>query len=146
VKRSIYIMSVAARGHRTPNSLSPHIHPISSSFPLGSTTFVVLLSWRPRRINVRRILLQFPGAWKAQSSGSFDSYPCEVLARGGWPLHVSLRSFSVCYATQFSLSSWEFFTALDYEWRIIRSRLRYRWTIWVRNNHLSSICHIVPLG
>ena len=29
--------------------------------------------------------------------------------------------------------SWEFFTTLDYEWNVIRGRLPYRWTIWVRS-------------
>ena len=33
-----------------------------------------------------------------------------------------------------ALSSWEYFTTLDYEWRVIRHRLPYRWTIWVRND------------
>ncbi|KAH9976465.1 hypothetical protein BJV77DRAFT_1054019, partial [Russula vinacea] len=28
---------------------------------------------------------------------------------------------------------WEFFTTLDYEWRVIRGGLPYRWTIWVSN-------------
>lgn len=27
--------------------------------------------------------------------------------------------------------SWEFFTTLGYEWRVIQDRSRYRWTIWV---------------
>jgi hypothetical protein len=35
--------------------------------------------------------------------------------------------------TQLSISSWEFFTTLDYEWSVIRGRRPYRWTIWVRN-------------
>ncbi|KAN0116416.1 hypothetical protein V8E52_006035 [Russula decolorans] len=26
---------------------------------------------------------------------------------------------------------WEYFTTLDYEWRVIRGRLPYRWTIWI---------------
>ncbi|KAH9985083.1 hypothetical protein BJV77DRAFT_139391 [Russula vinacea] len=26
---------------------------------------------------------------------------------------------------------WEFFTTLDYEWRVIRGYLPYRWTIWI---------------
>ncbi|KAH9993639.1 hypothetical protein BJV77DRAFT_1067218 [Russula vinacea] len=26
---------------------------------------------------------------------------------------------------------WEIFTTLDYEWRVIRGRLPYRWTIWI---------------
>ncbi|KAH9993367.1 hypothetical protein BJV77DRAFT_998172, partial [Russula vinacea] len=29
---------------------------------------------------------------------------------------------------------WEFVTTLDYEWRVIRGRLPYRWSIWVRND------------
>ena len=27
---------------------------------------------------------------------------------------------------------WEFFTTLDYEWKVIRGHSPYRWTIWVR--------------
>lgn len=30
--------------------------------------------------------------------------------------------------------SWEFLTTLGYEWDVIRGRLPYRWTIWVRTN------------
>ncbi|KAH9976467.1 hypothetical protein BJV77DRAFT_603284 [Russula vinacea] len=26
---------------------------------------------------------------------------------------------------------WEFFTTLDYEWKVIRGHLPYRWTIWI---------------
>jgi len=26
---------------------------------------------------------------------------------------------------------WEFFTTLDYEWKVIRGRIPYRWTIWI---------------
>jgi len=29
---------------------------------------------------------------------------------------------------------WEYFTTLDYEWRVIQRRLPYRWTIWIRND------------
>ena len=28
--------------------------------------------------------------------------------------------------------SWEFFTTLDYDWKVIRGNLPHRWTIWVR--------------
>jgi hypothetical protein len=87
------------KGRHTPNPLSPHIHPISSGCLVGWTTSMILLSWRPCRFNVRRILLLFPEAWKAQSSGSFDSDRCEVLARDGWSLHVSLHIFPAYYAT-----------------------------------------------
>ncbi|KAI0279377.1 hypothetical protein BGY98DRAFT_933272 [Russula aff. rugulosa BPL654] len=38
---------------------------------------------------------------------------------------------------------WEYFTTLDYEWKVIRRRLPYRWTIWIyslsRFNALLSI-------
>ena len=37
-----------------------------------------------------------------------------------------------------SISSWEFFTTLDYEWSIIRGHRPYRWTIWVRNHTSTS--------
>ena len=69
---------------------------------------------------------------------------------------MSLHRFLACCATQLSLSSWEFFTTLDYEWGVIRGRLPYRWTIWVSNNpcftflfyhalRLSSFLHSVDL-
>ena len=32
-----------------------------------------------------------------------------------------------------SVPSWEYFTALDYEFDIIRGRRPHRWTTWVRN-------------
>lgn len=87
-------------------------------------------------------LLLYPGAWRTQSYRSFDSGPCEVLARHGWYLHVSLHRFPACYATQLSLSSWEFFTTLNYEWRVIRGDLPYRWTIWVRNDRDFTLTHL----
>lgn len=40
----------------------------------------------------------------------------------------------VCYAIQLSIYRWEFITTLDYEWRVIRGRIPYRWTIWVRGD------------
>lgn len=33
---------------------------------------------------------------------------------------------------------WEFFTTLDYEWKVIRGRLPQRYSIWVRNNRCIS--------
>jgi hypothetical protein len=52
------------------------------------------------------------------------------------------------YVTQFnpSCSSWEYFTTLDYEWRVIRGRLPYRWTIWVRAFHFGFIRHALLLS
>jgi hypothetical protein len=50
--------------------------------------------------------------------------------------------FPACYATQFSLSSWEFFTTLDYEWRVIRGDLPHRWTIWVRIDRSFTLVHL----
>jgi len=48
---------------------------------------------------------------------------------------VSLQLNSLaCCTTESSRSSWEYFTTLDYEWRVIRRHLPYRWTIWVRND------------
>ena len=35
--------------------------------------------------------------------------------------------------------SWEFVTTLEYEWDIIRGRIPYQWTIWVRNNLLFAL-------
>ena len=35
--------------------------------------------------------------------------------------------------------SWEFVTTLEYDWDVIRGRLQYRWTFWVRNNILVAL-------
>jgi hypothetical protein len=43
-------------------------------------------------------------------------------------------SFSRIARSKTFRSSWEFFTTLDYEWRVIRGHLPHRYTIWVRNN------------
>ncbi|KAI0281958.1 hypothetical protein BGY98DRAFT_931789 [Russula aff. rugulosa BPL654] len=43
---------------------------------------------------------------------------------------TSSQVYSYC-VTQPSLSSWEFITTLDYEWKVIRGHLPYRWTIWI---------------
>jgi hypothetical protein len=128
-------------GYRTPRTLSWHLHSIPPSYLPGWTTPKIQLSRCPRRINVRRSLFLFPGARKAQSPGSIDSGRCEVLARRGYPLPVSLPRSLLCYAIQLSesLSRWEFFTTLDYEWRVIRRRLPYRWTILVRNDRCSTL-------
>ena len=56
------------------------------------------------------------------------------MARHNRSINVSLHRFLACYAIQLYLRSWEFFTTLDYEWRVIRGRLPYRWTIWVRDD------------
>jgi len=83
---------------------------------------------------VHRILLSLSIAWMVISSGSINSNSFEVLARCGRSLHVSHHRSLTFNATQSSSSSWEFFTTLDYEWRVIRGHLPYRWTIWVRND------------
>jgi hypothetical protein len=140
---SVYIMSgsEAARGHDTSNLLSPHIHPISLSCLLGWITSTILLLWGLRRINVRRIFsaVPWPGTGRLNHPVLDTSDLCEPLARDGRSLHVSLYSSPACYATQSSLSSWEFFTTLDYEWRVIRGDLPYRWTIWVRNRSITLV-------
>jgi hypothetical protein len=92
---------------------------------------------------VRRILLLFSRAWKAQSSDSINSGCFEALACYGWSLYVGLHRFPACCTTQPSLSSWEFFTTLDCEWEVIRGRLPYRWTIWVSNNRCFNLLFIV---
>src|SRR5579863_3789960 len=68
-------------------------------------------------------------------AGSFDRDSClEALARRLWSLPVSFRLFTACIIPQPSLSRWEFVTTLDYEWRVFRGHLPYRWTIWVRTD------------
>ncbi len=61
-----------------------------------------------------------------------------------WSLHVSSHRYSACYVTQPVLLSWEFFTTLDYELKVIRGRLPYRWTIWVRIDRCFSLISSVP--
>jgi len=39
--------------------------------------------------------------------------------------------FPACKQLDSSMCSWEFFTTLDYEWRVFRGRSPYRWTIWI---------------
>jgi hypothetical protein len=55
-----------------------------------------------------------------------------------WSLPVSSHRHPACYVTQLVLLSWEFFTTLDYELKVFRGRLPYRWTIWVRNDRMIS--------
>ena len=133
---SIYIMWDASRRQRdhTLRTL-PAIHLIASSCLLGWTTSTSSRpSWHPRMFNVCRILLPLSIAWTVSSSDSVNSNLLEVLARHGWSLPVSLHRFPTCYATQPSLSSWEYLTTLDYEWRVIRGHLPYWWMIWVHND------------
>ena len=51
---------------------------------------------------------------------------------------IYLYVFTLLFLSVFQiynfLSSWEFVTTLDYEWRVIRGRLPRRYSIWVRNN------------
>ena len=42
--------------------------------------------------------------------------------------------------------SWEFVTTLEYEWDIIRGRIPYQWTIWVRNNLLFALISCSQAG
>ena len=68
----------------------------------------------------------------------------KVPVLGGWFLHVSLLlRCVVCYVTQLPTPSWEFMTTLGYEWDIIQKRLRYRWSIWVRNDSPFLFCVIL---
>jgi hypothetical protein len=49
-------------------------------------------------------------------------------------LYVYGLTFScTCHAIQLHIYRWEFVTTLDYEWKVIRGRIPYRWTIWVRS-------------
>lgn len=97
---------------------------------------------------MRRLLLLSSSPRKVQPSNSVISGYFEALACYEWSLYVSPHHFPALYATQPSLSSWEFFTTLDYEWKVIRGRLPYRWTTWVRNNRCFAfvICHALPLA
>jgi hypothetical protein len=67
------------------------------------------------------------------TTGFLHSDFYKALARRGWCFHVSLHLFfSRITQSKLFLSRWEFTTTLDYEWRVFRGRLPYRWTIWVR--------------
>jgi hypothetical protein len=64
----------------------------------------------------------------------FCSDFCKALAHLGRYLLVSLSPSFCVLCNPIFLFSWEFFTTLDYEWRVIRGNLPHRWTIWVRND------------
>ena len=70
----------------------------------------------------------------------FHSDFFKALAHLGGYLPVSILASFYVLCSLICLFSWEFFTTLDYEWRIIRGNLPHRWTIWVRNNkHLNLV-------
>ncbi len=53
-------------------------------------------------------------------------YSCES------PFPAALYLRLLCdFSTVTLVSSWEFFTTLNFEWDVIRGRRPYRWTIWV---------------
>jgi hypothetical protein len=54
-------------------------------------------------------------------------------------LRVLTFSFLRITRSETFLSSWEFFTTLDYEWRVIRGRLPDRHAIWVSINGASRV-------
>ena len=65
-------------------------------------------------------------------TGSLYSCLCKALARPGWYFLVSLcPHFSRIRHSDCFRTRWEFMTTLDYEWKVFRGRLPYRWTIWV---------------
>jgi hypothetical protein len=72
--------------------------------------------------------------------GLFDSGNDQAVAHHGRPLPVSLLRNSCLFLAQYRsyrpnpglTPSWEFFTTLEYEWNVIRGRLPYLRTIWVR--------------
>jgi hypothetical protein len=96
---------------------------------------------------VRRIVLLSSRAWKVQLTDSINSGYFEALAYHDWTLYVSFYRFLAYHVTQPSLSSWEYFTTIDYEWKVFRGRLPYRWTIWVCNNRFFTFvsCHAAGL-
>ena len=57
-----------------------------------------------------------------------------VLWHTVYGVYLWASTFSRIYTTQLSTCSWEFFTTLDYEWMVFRGHIRYRWTIWVRDD------------
>ena len=74
----------------------------------------------------------------------------EVPVSSGWLLHVGLPLVTTYCITQLSRQlptlSWEFMTTLGYEWNIIHERLRFRWTIWVRNDSPIFLFCDIPVG
>jgi len=75
---------------------------------------------------------------KKLTGPSFLSGGGQAVAHCRRSLYVSFLT-SACHSiTHDSVlyPSWEFFTTLDYEWNVIRGRLPYRWTIWVRGGAL----------
>ena len=83
------------------------------------------------------------------SEFSFRSGAHQAVAHPRRPLHVRLSGSAAAPAASYhSMSpvthnpifaySWEFVTTLEFEWDVVRGRLQYRWTFWVRNNILFS--------
>lgn len=75
-------------------------------------------------------------SWWSQLT-SFGSGIVEALACCSWALLVCLPFDLIAYRItiiRYLISSWEFVTTLDYEWRVFRKRLPFRWTIWVGDN------------
>src|SRR6266852_5486704 len=100
------------------------------SLPSGWSILTTLL--KLPEISVRVLLSLFLAL--RSSLGPLCSGTQEVPVFGGWFLHVGLPLVTMCYSTQLPTPGWEFMTTLGYEWNIIHQRLRYRWTIWVRNH------------
>ena len=82
-------------------------------------------------MHVRGFLWPYFGDKTNQLSRSFNSGSSEVLAHNLRSLPVSPQKFLPRNASQLTMKRWEFFTTLDYEWRVFRGHIPYRWTIWV---------------
>jgi hypothetical protein len=66
--------------------------------------------------------------WRMSNCGTpLAVFTCTFVE---WNQHLLFPNHSTIY-NSISSPSWEFFTTLEYEWKVIRRRLPYRWTIWV---------------
>ena len=65
---------------------------------------------------------------------SFNSCCRQAVAHCRRSLHVSLSGITdlVFMPNSIPTFSWEWFTTLDYEWKVFRGQIPYRPTIWVR--------------
>lgn len=80
----------------------------------------------------------FPRNWTLDSrltdETSLNSGSRELLAHNKWDLYVRVLCCGVdlpLSCTSIRTFSWEFITALDFEFDMILGRRSYRWTIWV---------------
>jgi len=71
-----------------------------------------------------------PITFKLPSASGMDNFHDSAIMASAQTQLPSVKFWHAIGGLYF----WEFFTTLDYEWRVIRGDLPYRWSIWVRND------------